>query len=131
MIEWILPLEIQSPNVREHWSKGFARNKRNKERIAKAWALEPHKPSSPCTISIQRLYNPSKCEKRMDDDNMVFAMKGVRDCLADLIIPGHPPGQADNLKLGITFQYEQLTATRKGIRIVIMEQEEINESILG
>lgn len=128
MIEWILPLEIQSPNIKEHWSKTYARNNRNKRILRYQWQLLDEKPNPPCSISIQRLYTPSLKGKRWDDDNMITGMKGIRDILADLLIPGKAPGQADNIEHGIKFEYDQLTARKKGVRIIIMTQEEIEDA---
>lgn len=131
MIEWILPLEIQSPNIREHWAKTYARNKRNKTKLAAQFALEPHKPQIPCVVSLERLYNPSKHERRMDaEENLRMAFKGVKDTIADLILPGMAPGQADEGH-GISWQYDQITATRKGVRIIIVSQDEIDEAMKG
>lgn len=90
--------------------------------------LEDDKPLPPCTVTIQRLYNPSKLQKLWDDDNWIAGCKGIRDTISSLLIPGLAPGRADDVGKGITFFYDQLTATKKGIRIVIMTQEEIEDA---
>jgi hypothetical protein len=124
MIEWILPLQIQSPNIREHWTKGYKRNNDNKRILAAHWALESHKPTVPCVVSFHRLYNPSLHQKRMDaEENLRMAFKGIKDTIADLLIPGMAPGQADEGH-GITWHYDQVTATKKGVRIIIQSQDE-------
>jgi hypothetical protein len=147
MIEWILPLEIQSPNIKEHWSETSSRNKRNLVLIKQAFSEENEKPEAPCSVSLQRLYNPSIHQKRMDDDRYIISVAGIRDAIADLIIPGLAPGQADNINRGIKFEYDQLTCRlqrkigyhtkRKKvfavklthIRIIIITQEEIEDHL--
>lgn len=149
MIEWILPLEIQSPNIKEHWSKIYARNNRNKDRLQTVWSSIKYKPTPPCTVSLQRLYNPSIHQKLWDEDNYSSALKGIRDIIADFLVPGKAPGQADNLKHGIKFQYDQLTCRKTQtityikqgkkliavklthLRVVIITQEEIEEHLAG
>ncbi len=124
VIIWILNLEVMSPNRSSHWGTRSKNNKRNKQLLCANWALEGHKPQPPCEVTIQRLYNPSKYEKRWDDDNWISGCKGIKDAIADLIVPGLAPGQADHPKYKISFQYDQLTATRKGVRIVIKTPED-------
>lgn len=124
MLIWVLNLEISSPNRSKHWGTKSKINNRNKAILARQWALEAKKPQAPCTIVIQRLYNPSKFQKRWDDDNWIMGCKNVRDVIASLIMPGLAPGQADNPKYKIAFEYDQLTATRKGVRIVIKTPED-------
>jgi len=131
MIEWILQLEIQSPNVKEHWGKIHARNKKNRRLITYEWMMIDHKPIAPCTVQLQRLYNPSKKQKPYDvEENLRMAFKGIKDIIADILIPGMAPGQADEGH-GIAWKYDQLTAMRSGVRIIIMTQEEIEEEKNG
>jgi hypothetical protein len=124
MIIWVLNLNITSPNRSQHWGSRSRINNKNKAILAKQWATEPHKIRPPCTVIIQRLYNPSKFHKRWDDDNWIMGCKGIRDTLASFLMPGLAPGQADHPKYNISFQYDQLTATRKGVRIVIKTPED-------
>lgn len=130
MIIWTLNLDVISPNKSLHWTARSKINKSNKGILAKQWAIEPHKPQPPCIVSIQRLYNPSKHEKRWDDDNWIAGCKGIRDCLAAFLMPGLAPGQADSPKYKISFEYNQLTATRKGVRIVINDSDESDDGNL-
>lgn len=128
MVSWILNLQVCTPNRSStHWGSKFKQNKLNKRILGNQWLYEKDKPSPPCTVTIERLYNPSKREKRWDDDNWVSACKGIRDSLADLLVPGLSPGQADNPKHGITFEYDQLTSVQKGVRIVIKTKQEIEK----
>lgn len=42
----------------------------------------------------------------LDYDNLVHAFKNARDAIADFLIPGLAPGQADSTP-GLSFQYQQ------------------------
>lgn len=90
--------------------------------------MEDIKPSPPCVITIQRLYNPSKSQKRWDDDNWIAGCKGIRDIISSLLVPDLAPGQADDPKYGLKFEYDQLTSTQRGTRIVIKTPEDEYDS---
>lgn len=128
MIEWILPLEIVSPNKNQHWTKRHSLNKKNANIISHKWLLEDERPTPPCFVTLQRLYNPKRLQKLWDDDNWIGGCKGIRDTIAALLVPGLAPGRADDAGKGIKFFYEQLTANTKGVRIIIMTQDEIDDT---
>lgn len=131
MIQWVLPLDIITPNTSEHWSKQYARNKKNKLLMAAKWSFLKEKPKPPLYIILERLYDPSKRQKLYDLDNIVGAFKGVQDSIADLIIPGLLPGRADAPSLGLQWQYTQTAASEKGCRITIKSPQEYYDDMLA
>ncbi len=61
------------------------------------------KPTIVLPISVDLIrYSPRK----LDDDNLIYAFKPVRDILAQLIFPGSKSGQKDNSPL-ISWHYAQ------------------------
>lgn len=123
MFEIIHDLEIVSPNKKEHWAKNYARNKQNTNILVKYFMLKEEIPRPPCSVILERLYTARM--KPFDDDNLISAFKGLKDSIADILIPGLAPGQADNPKHGITWQYSQSRDTKKAIRITIIEKSEM------
>ena len=87
-----IPLKLASEsNQRQHWSKGYARHKRQKEVIR--WELLSYRipKELPVTIILIRL-----SPRKFDDDNLISAFKYVRDAIADYFIEGKAPGRADD-----------------------------------
>lgn len=93
-----LPIKLVSPNVQEHWRK---RHKRNKVIAFLVKALWKEKVKLPCEITITKV-----SPREFDFDNYVYACKGLRDQIADKLIPGLKPGIADGDKR-LTWNYEQ------------------------
>lgn len=118
-IDWTFPFSIKSGNIKEHWSETSRRNKTFGLCFNSKWAMEPIKIKPPCNVIILRLYERSKKQKAYDTDNFITGCKGIRDCLANMLVPGLAPGQADHAKHGITWQYDQMSANMKGTRIII------------
>lgn len=56
-----------------------------------------------------------------EDDNLRMAFKGIKDAIADLIVPGLQAGRADDAIFGISWRYSQTTAKMNGVRITIKE----------
>lgn len=79
--------------------------------------------AAPCDVTITRLYNPSRKQKQWDIDNWIASCKPIRDMVADMIIPGLEPGQADSTSRGIHFYYDQDASQKKGVRIRIKKRE--------
>lgn len=109
---------VSEANTSEHWTK-------KRKRIAAQhkvvfFSLAEKKPSGsielPCEVIMTRYGS-----KLYDDDNLIAAMKHVRDSIANYINPGLAPGQADNDKR-IKWTCLQVTVSDKnlhGIRIEI------------
>lgn len=128
MIDWLLPLVVKTPNLREHWTKTYARNRTNRRIIESAFVVHGIKPTAPCHITLQREYNPSIRQKKLDSDNLQGALKGVRDTISGIIVPNLAPGQADHERYGLVFHYEQKESKRPGIRIIIEQLSEMGEN---
>lgn len=95
-----IPIRIaSSPNMREHWTVKYRREKRQK------WAciamLKPHRSQTPCRVVLMR-QGPKEC----DFDNLVASMKHIRDCVSDWILPGLAAGRADG-DSRIQWEYKQ------------------------
>lgn len=112
-ITWLLPIKtISESNSTEHWSKKHKRHKKQQKAIW--WQFVSTKPqiSLPCTVYLIRLG-----KKLLDDDNLAISFKWIRDAIADNLIPGLAPGQADS-DPRITWQYKQENAKSNGIKII-------------
>lgn len=72
----VVPVYTRSPNAREHWRVKAKRVAQ--ERELTAWSLiGQKKPPIPCSVRLTRVGRGV-----LDDDNLVGAMKGVRDEVA-------------------------------------------------
>jgi len=109
-----IPMRLLSEaNTHQHWRKKYERNKRQQKAIVLIWRSQKPVVSLPCKVTLTRI-GP----RLLDFGNLVYAFKGVQDKTADLIIPGLAPGQADDEKRGITWDYKQEKGLY-GIRIEI------------
>ena len=109
MIEISLPIRLQSPNVKEHWTKTHKRNKRIAQAIGFTLATNSDiaRIAHNMGVSTLRWFGKKKAPegfkikitliklgRAFDYDNFVYAMKPVRDQVC-----GHffdlAPGQAD------------------------------------
>src|SRR5690349_7662272 len=97
---FISNLQLVTPNSKEHWSKTMKRNKPFGFYIRYHNEMIPF-PKPPCTVTIKR-----QCARFFDEDNYIYACKGLRDAIADVLIPGRQPGRADGDKR-ITWIYKQ------------------------
>jgi hypothetical protein len=73
-----IPIPLPSAaNLREHWT---ARHRRIKsQRVAVAWVINNKpRPDLPCIVTLTRI-----SPRKLDDDNLQGAFKGVRDEVAD------------------------------------------------
>lgn len=93
----VIPLRtVPGLNARENWRVKSKRVK--KEREATAWSLVLTKrPALPCSVLLTRVA-PSA---GLDDDNLVGALKGVRDAVAKWI------GVDDRKSLTVRYRYAQ------------------------
>lgn len=114
MIE--MPIRIYSEaNLSEHWTKKHKR-KRIQQFLVKRYYesanLGPYR--LPVAITLTRMG-----QKLLDDDNLASGFKYVRDAIADCILPGLPPGKAD--EKGMKFIYKQQQQKQYAVRIEIEE----------
>jgi hypothetical protein len=90
MIKIKVPIRTKSPNKKEHWTKTHKQNNILKILIKSEFNKLKTKPSPPCTVTLTRI-----APRQLDYDNLVSSFKGLRDIIADQLIPNLPPGQAD------------------------------------
>ncbi len=110
-----VPIRIYSEaNIHQHWSKRYKRNKAQGRVLVACWQtseLQDTKP--PITIRLTRI-----APRSLDEDNLLFCLKGIRDIIASLILPNLAPGQADDGH-GITFEYGQKKGKPKEYALLI------------
>lgn len=97
----VLPIQLYSPNRQVHWGKRRAWNIEAETEIVKAWKEKPFTPTLPLEVYLIRL----SCFQ-FDYDNYVTSLKHARDTVANLLIPGLPPGKADGSNQ-IDWHYQQ------------------------
>jgi hypothetical protein len=102
----VVPIRtVPGLNAREHWRARAGRVK--KERHATAWCLRGvARPAVPCSVILTRLA-PSA---GIDDDNLVGALKGVRDEIAAWL------GVDDRRRDQVRYRYAQARG-EWGVRI--------------
>lgn len=94
-------------NNSDHWTKKRKR-RLNQQALIKSWFNTlGTKITLPCEITLTRL-----SPRELDYDNLVISFKAVRDCIADLIIPGKAPGQADSC-FEISWSYDQFKISKE------------------
>lgn len=114
LVDWFIALETKSEaNMHEHWSKRYKRAKRHCKIIWAKWKQVNPEVSLPCTVILTRLG-----VRELDEDNLAYCFKAIRDQVADLIIPGLPKGKADGDKR-IKWVYKQVKQPIAGIKITI------------
>lgn len=120
-IEFSLRLKVSTALVSGHFMKRYIANKHNKKLLRTYWLTIKEKPKAPCKIGLHRIYNPSIGMRAYDDDNLVASYKGVRDIIADLLVPGLEPGQADAAVHGLRWEYGQSKGQPERTMITIEE----------
>ena len=75
-----LPIQLQSPNVQEHWTKKQKRNHVHALLIKQHMLRDVTEIGLPCKITLER-----SGKRLMDYDNYVFSCKGIRYTLAQFI----------------------------------------------
>ncbi len=110
MIEISLPIRLQTPNIKEHWTKTYKRNKRMK--VAVGYLLRTNSELSRIAqdmgVSTSGWFKDKNAAKgfkikvtfvkfgrTFDFDNMVYAFKTVRDTVCGFFFPDLAAGQAD------------------------------------
>lgn len=101
MIEIRVPIRLVSEaNNTDHWRVKHKRKKKIKELLDLYWPKD-FDVVLPCTIELIRV-----APRRLDFDNLVNSMKGVRDYCADKLSPGLQAGRADDDER-MTWRYSQ------------------------
>jgi hypothetical protein len=116
---WVDTRLVSEANVREHWTRTDNRARRQRELVAMTflqalgarWHLEAE-PTRP-----KRVHFTAYVGRPFDDDNLIGALKHVRDGLIDArLIRGDAPAD------GHVFSYEQRTGiptAQQGVRISV------------
>ncbi len=116
IVTWDIPIKLDSPNVQMHWRKKNALNKSIQASLKFYILGYMENINLPCTIYLTRI-----APRKFDYDNLVFAFKFVRDCIADYLKPGLSRGQADGSD-DMEWVYEQESKGKGeyGIRILVI-----------
>ena len=112
LLEIDIPVKSEG-NIHKHWIWVWHRKQAHRKAILAAFMNSPQKPTLPCEITFVRL-----SRRFLDhEDNLPFAFKLIKDCVADLLVPRRAPGRADGDKR-IVWHYKQEKSKIKGYRIV-------------
>ncbi len=103
---------VSEKNNREHWTIKRKRRILHTNIIKKYWWWKKPKIELPCVILLTRV-----AVRKLDDDNLTMALSGIKDTVADLILPGLPRGRADG-DPRLIWEYGQVRGA-KGLRIEI------------
>lgn len=98
---FFIGVPIKPLKTNEHWTKTSKRNKLMKLLIGHAWEDHEINAPLPCTVKLVRV-----SPRKFDEDNLMTTFKGIRDRVADKLIPGLAAGRADG-DPRITWVYEQ------------------------
>jgi hypothetical protein len=103
MLDILIPnLKIVSEaNNSDHWTKKRSRRKYQQFWIRQYWNQFPRYITFPCHITLTRI-----SPRTLDSDNLQHSLKGIRDEIADILIPGKKKGQADS-DPRLTWTYKQ------------------------
>lgn len=102
MIQVTIPIKLESRNKKEHWSRGHRRKKKQQAAVRFLLQSQVKGTELPVIVTITRV-----SPRALDEDNFLGGdAKAIRDVLADMLIPGLRPGQADS-DHRITWRYEQ------------------------
>ncbi len=103
-------------NLSEYWTIKKKRHDAQKYLVKSYWnACVIEDPQLPCHIKITRI-----APRKLDEDNMIYSMKWIKDAIAGCIIPGLANGLADsNSRLKWEYTQEKGPSKQYGIRIEI------------
>lgn len=112
---------ISEANNTDHWSKKL---KRKKIQIMKMYTLKYIINTFNLKQPVVRLTRIApRC---LDDDNLVYAFKYIRDHISDVIYPGYAPGRSD--AMGIKFEYAQEKASKRyAVKVEILSVKETDD----
>ena len=104
-------------NPKMTWVRLKKRKEEQKNAIWKHWIANGHEAyqiEPRCHVKLIRI-----APRQLDDDNLAYAFKHIRDTISDLIKPGMAKGRADSKD--ITFEYAQEKGKVKeyGIKIEV------------
>jgi hypothetical protein len=105
-----VPMAVPTPNVREQHFVRAKRVKQQREVVTLALRTMARRPTLPVTVTLQRI-----AERPLDDDNLAFACKAIRDAIAEWL------GCKDGPRDPVRWSYGQLRCKHgfQAIRITI------------
>lgn len=114
MLKIRIPIKTVSvANLREHWAVKSKRQKQHRLLI-KLFCSHLISPKLlPCRVTLTRI-----APRKLDSDNAVMAFKGIKDLIADLLVPGLAFGRADD-DPRIEWDYAQVKGDAKEYAIEI------------
>lgn len=113
---FFVPLsDLKEANLRESPWKASKRHKRHQDILKWEWLARKPAISLPCKVVFIR-----QSSRKMDDDNLPYCFKWLRDAVADLLIPGLKRGQADASPL-LRFEYKQIIGKPQGFYLQIYQ----------
>lgn len=135
-VEFEVPIKtISEANCSEHWTKKAKRRKQQHFFVRHAFQLYAKNVQLPCIVTLTRLSS-----RMLDDDNLTMAFKGIRDELAECLIPESRKsyltqkgtckeikGRADG-DSRITWRYGQEKHSKQGIRVTIEWEDHLGSN---
>lgn len=108
---------ISEANAREHWAVKCKRKNHQKRSVMFFLGSSLKLGCLPCTVKLTRIG-----KRKMDEDNLLGALKHVRDAVAELLHPGLAPGRADDSS-DITWSYDQQIGKNYAVVIEIFDNK--------
>ncbi|MHB1059982.1 MAG: hypothetical protein ACYC0F_19135 [Rhodanobacter sp.] len=121
IVDLKIPFELR-PSAYAHKAHWAVKAKQNKK-FQNIGYWEFVKKYGKLAVDESKCYNvvfTRHCKRKMDDDNLSFAFKPIRDQIADLIFPGKRMGLADG-DPRLKFYYEQVISKDYAIQIQVIE----------
>lgn len=118
IVQWKIPMKtVSEANNFEHWRDKYNRHKDQKKWIWIFFNRETRPITLPCTVVMIR-HAKNMLDK---EDNLPMAFKWIKDYIADKLIPGLPPGRADN-DPRITWEYDQVVSMDYFVEIKFIQK---------
>ena len=102
---------VSEANLKEHWRVSHKRHSQQKNVIHFELIVRYIPRQLPVVVTLTRV-----SPRALDDDNLLYALKYIRDAVAEHFVPGLPPGRADN-DPRITWKYAQDKQKDAGVRL--------------
>jgi hypothetical protein len=118
-ISFTVPIRtVSEANNSDHWSVKRKRRRDNEFFVSQYFNTntQSKKVSLPCRVILTRI-----APLELDYDNLVFSFKGIRDCIADKLIPDLAAGRADgDRRISWDYSQEKGSPGQYAIRVDIL-----------
>lgn len=104
---------ISEANNTDHWTKKRKRNKRNQALLGYMLNSVQKPPYFPVKVTLTRI-----APRNLDNDNLAYSFKNLRDFISDWLLPGRAPGRADS-DARLSFCYDQQKGEPKEYAVLI------------